>query len=84
MRDNNEIKLFGHTIPKKVYEDYKNLEKFKDKLNRMLRNSKEFTDDERAQLEKLFASMSEKLNEMDSQAESKLIETKRTPPSMRS
>ena len=33
MKNEHEITLFGHTVPKEVYEDYQSMEKLKDKIN---------------------------------------------------
>ncbi len=78
-RNTKEITLFGHTIPKEVYEDYENIEKIKNKLIALLEHSTEFTEQDKQVFKKLLISMSEKFHKMASQHESKII-----PPSPRS
>lgn len=65
MGNDNEIVLFGHRIPKKVYEDYEHMEKLKDKISDMLNNSVELNVEEKNQLRSLLSSMSEKFHEMN-------------------
>jgi len=64
MDRNSEIVYFGHTIPKEIYEDYKNMEKLKEAINIILDNSQELQNTDRNEIKTLLNNMSEKFNQM--------------------
>lgn len=65
MKNSEEITLFGHTIPKKIYDDYKNLEKFKDEINKLLDNSDKLNEAEKHAIKSIFSNISDTFNCME-------------------
>jgi len=53
MKNEHEITLFGHTVPKEVYEDYQSMEKLKDKIVDLLSDPKLLENDEQSELRDL-------------------------------